>query len=233
MTDDVQKNDVISTETSKRICSHMNDDHAVSVHAMAKSLLGSGYGKITEANLKEVNMDGCTIAVVTCKGDLCEMKKLTYSFDPPLKSASEVRPRMVEIHHQVCAPRVSWLFTDMFALSVLIVVALLGYGTHVVGVEALMAKIENSAHLNSAISLFFGSASTFSNLVRYSWFLALFLHDLEAFYVLYHARQTLKLNGNAQILWYILVAAVGFPITREFLDLLKVHQKKSNNKKAD
>ena len=219
----------ISAETSKRICSHMNDDHAVSVYAMAKALLqGSTGTKITSATLKSVDLEGCDIAVVTCTGDLCEMKQLKYPFEPPLKSGSEIRPRMVEIHKEVCAPQISWLFTHPDALAVLIVCALLGYGTHVVGVEALSANIEANVSVNSFISMIFGSATFFSRLVKYAWIFAVVAHAGEGLYVAHQAQHALKLELTSRLLWFGMVCCVGFPITKEFLELLNVHQKNSS-----
>lgn len=219
----------ISAETSKRVCSHMNDDHAVSVYAMAKAMLqGSAGTKITSATLKSVSLEGCDIAVVTCTGDLCEMKQFTFPFAPPLKSGSEIRPRMVEIHKQVCAPQISWLFTHPDALAVLIVCALLGYGTHVVGVEELSANIEGNATINSILSMIFGSAAFFSRLVKYAWIFAVVAHAGEGLYVAHQAQHALKLEFKSRLLWFGMVCCVGFPITKEFLDLLNVHQKNSS-----
>ncbi|CAB9497448.1 expressed unknown protein [Seminavis robusta] len=214
----------VSAETSTRVCTHMNEDHAVSVYAMAKSLL-PGKKKITDFKLKKVTLKGCEISAVSCQGELCEMHKLFYPFQPPLASAQEVRPRMVAIHHQVCAPEPTWLVTHIDALAVLIVVALLGYGTHVIGTDNLTEMIEQAPKLNDTISMVFGSASTFSAAVKYAWIFAIVAHVGEGGYVVYHAKITLKLQTQVIVLWFLMVASVGFPITKEFLELLKVHQK--------
>lgn len=223
--------DEITAEASNRICTHMNDDHAVSVYAMAKSLLPNGV-KITDAKLKEVVMDGCNIAVVTCKGDLCEMKRLMYPFRPRLKSAAEVRPRMVTIHQQVCAANPLWLVTHIDALVIIIIMALLGYATHIMGLDALSEKIAGSDGLNSVISMVFGSARGFSNAVFYSWVFGVGAHVLEAIYVVYEGGKTLKLGAKAQLLWFLVVSCVGYPVTKEYLDLQKVHARQLKNKKG-
>ena len=228
----VDKDGGISADTSKRVCTHMNDDHSVSIYAMAKALLqGSGYGKITSATLKNVSLDGCDIAVVTCKGDLCEMKQLNYPFQPPLKTGSEVRPRMVAIHREVCAPQISWLVTHPDALAVLIVVALLGYGTHIIGMDQLTANIEGNATLNSLISSLFWSASSFSQMVKYAWIFALVVHAGEGLYVAHKAQHALKLDLMSRLLWFGMVCSVGFPITKEFLELLNVYNKQQTKEK--
>jgi len=214
----------ISADTSKRVCQHMNEDHSVSVYAMAKSLLPTGY-KIISATLVSVSMEGCTIAAAACQGDLCEQKHLMYPFNPPMSSGSEVRKRMVDVHHAVCTPNISWLVTHSDALAVLIVMALLGYGTHVIGSDQLAANIEGNASLNSLVSAVFGSAAFFSKLVQASWIFALVAHAGEGLYVAYKAQSELKLQWKSRLLWFGMVCTVGYPITKEFLDLLKVHQK--------
>lgn len=228
----INKNGGISEETSKRVCAHMNEDHTVSIYAMAKRLFGSGYGKITSATLKDVSLEGCSIAVVTCKGDLCEMKQLMYPFEPPLKSGAQVRPRMVEIHADVCSPQLSWLVTHPDALVVLIVVALLGYGTHIVGTDQLAANIEGNTTMTSIISTVFLSPALFSRLVKYGWIFALGAHAAEGIYVAHKAQHALKLGLKSRLMWFGMICSVGYPITKEFLELLNVHNKQSKGKKA-
>ena len=97
---------VISEETSNRICVHMNEDHAVSVYAMAKRQGPKpepGW-KITTATIKSVTMTGATITVTLCRGDACRQIPVTYPFIPPLTEPHQIRSRMVAIHHHVCNP---------------------------------------------------------------------------------------------------------------------------------
>ena len=75
----------ISSEASKRMCAHMNEDHGVTVYAMAKSSFRlQGGWKLTDAKMKKVTLQGCEIQAVTCSGDLCEMQRINYPFNPPL-----------------------------------------------------------------------------------------------------------------------------------------------------
>jgi hypothetical protein len=134
-------------------------------------------------------------------------------------------------HKEVCAPGVSWLFTHVDALVVLIICASLGYATHIIGISNLVEFIENDApKLNNVISTVFGSAATFGKWVRGSWIFAVVAHTAEALYVLYHAKTTLKMGVKAQLLWYALVSSVGMPITKEFLHMMKIQASQKEKK---
>lgn len=72
----------------------MNDDHAISIYAMAKSTLTSSAErnmKLTNARMKSISLSGFDISFVLCKGDVCEMKKATIPFEPPLKTGKEAK----------------------------------------------------------------------------------------------------------------------------------------------
>ena len=170
-------------------------------------------------------MTGCDIAVVTCTGESCEMKRVTYPFEPPLANSSEVRPRMVAIHKEVSAPQISWLVTDPFAFLVLVVCALLGFTVHGIGIGSLVEVIESSPTWNDFITTIFGSAATFGTSVRASWVLCVVAHNAEALFVLYHAKLTMKMGAKAQFLWYFVCACVGWPMTQKFLHLKKMQEK--------
>ena len=226
MTDNTTtNNNEISKETSARICTHMNEDHAVSVYAMAKSLLPASKQKISNAKLKNVTLEGCQISVVTCQGDLCEVHNVFYKFHPPLADAGQVRSAMVNIHHQVCAPQVSWLVTHVDALVVLLIVVLLGYATHMIGTERLTEILQQNTLLGGTRLLSVGGAKYLSAAVKYSWYFAILAHGAEALYVVYQARTTLKMRASGAALWFLMVGSVGWPITKEFLELLRVHNK--------
>ena len=105
----------IAPETSARICAHMNDDHAATIHAMVMSHLSHrevATCKIQNAKMTSVSIKGYLISYILCNGELCEMKNCTMSFDPPLTSAAEVRPRLIEDHHRALIPKFTWLITD-------------------------------------------------------------------------------------------------------------------------
>ena len=99
---------MITEETSKRICAHMNEDHAVSVFAMAKrsANLRDGFS-ISKATLQKVTMEGCHLQVMLCRGDACRVERVIYPFLTPLSDPSEIRSRLIEVHHEACRP-VAW-----------------------------------------------------------------------------------------------------------------------------
>jgi hypothetical protein len=83
--------DVISDDTSKRMCAHMNVDHAASVHGMVLSCIQRKGAAISDAKMVSISMEGCQLKYVACKGDVCEMNNVFMPFDPPLKSVKESR----------------------------------------------------------------------------------------------------------------------------------------------
>ena len=222
----------ISEETSKRVCTHMNEDHAVSVYAMAKSLLGDS-SSLTEATLTRVTNTACHIRAILCNGDVCEMRQLEYSLDPPLASPAQLRPRLVAIHHAVFQPKVSWLWTKPICRVILVLSVPILYATFGLGVDKVVNLMET--HSNSwwsqCLLLVYRSPRNFAvALALAAWFIVI-AHSLEALYVFYHAIKTLKLKQSSAMQWYALITCVGFPITGEFIDLLQVQQKTQAAKK--
>lgn len=236
MTDQVDSNhpSEITPETSKRVCKHMNEDHALSVYAMAKRKLSSlpkdgGKWKISEASLLSVSMEGCLMQVVFCRGDLCQVQKVTYPFEPRLKHASELRPRLVSIHQEVCKPHFTsiWL-TSPIASIIAIVFAGSTYCALVLGLDRLTANIENSARFHSLISTCFGSANNFALLVGFVFFFTFSAHALEALSVVIKG-QALKFSATTTAAWVLQVAVAGFPVFQQFREL---HDMNSKSKAA-
>ncbi len=214
----------IDEATSKRICSHMNHDHASTTHGIVMRCIEPGTKfKINDAKLKNVSLMGMTLSHVQCSGDFCEMKTTFVPFDPPLTAVAEVRPRMIEIHNKVCAPQVAWLFTNPLAAGIVIVCSLIGYAVLVLGVDNLSKVIQGSPLINQVVSALFGSAPFFCKLLFWSWYLTVFAHGAEAFWVAYQCHQTLKLKFKPTAVWFLLVCCTGYPITNEFVTLWKVH----------
>jgi hypothetical protein len=215
----------ISPEASQRICTHMNEDHAVSVYAMAKSLLSNrsngSSDSITQARLKQVTAESCTIAAVTCSGDACEMHSLQYPFTPPLTSAAECRSRMVAIHRTVCSPRTMWLVQKPLAPLIWTAYALLAYGTLVLGSEQLSGTIQQYPTIAKIIKTCFGSVESFVAAFVFAFYFTVVAHGLEGVYTLYHARKSLKLPWGHTLHWFALVLLVGYPVFVEFQDLMQ------------
>jgi Domain of unknown function (DUF4499) len=68
--------------------------------------------------------------------------------------------------------------------------------------------------------------------VKYAWIFGVGAHVMEAIYVVLEARKTLKLGAKAQLMWFLVVSSVGYPVTKEFLELQKVDAKQRQEKKA-
>ena len=105
----------ITPETSNRICTHMNIDHAATLHAMALSSLSNQDAfrcKVQNVKMQSVTMKEYTLSFTVCDGDACAMKDITIPFIPALTSSNEVRKRLIEDHHRALSPKLSWLITD-------------------------------------------------------------------------------------------------------------------------
>ena len=134
------------------------------------------------------------------------------------------RQRLIQLHHEALAPRLSWLVTDPVALVILLAAALLAMGTYGFGgAEGLATAVRGANRLDDAISSLWGSAPVFARQVVFFWYCTVTIHALEGAYVAYHAIRTLKLRLGSTLLWFYLVLCTGFPIAKRFLEFLKVH----------
>jgi hypothetical protein len=211
----------ISAETSKRYCEHMNDDHAVTVYAMAKFLGGFGQLKLTDARIKQVSLTGCSINAITCRGDVCEVKQLFYKFEPPLASPPQARSELQGIHQKVCAPRLDWFVSKPEVSIIFSIVAAMGYGTWM-GVPEMTEVFSNAKQLSFIIEKTFGSASMLAELVRFFFYFSIVAHVAEAIWAVYKCQSVLKLKFQACLMWFLAVSATGFPILKELIDLLTI-----------
>ena len=199
---------IISPETSKRICAHMNDDHAVSVYAMAKRLLSGGSSSsITQSKLTQVTSAACHLQVVTCSGDVCEMHRLEYPLQPPLASAGEARSRLVSIHQTVCAPSWSWLFTKPLAVAVLLGTLGMIYVSHI---DRTILPHPDVASL---------------------LYLTVVAHMVEVGLTVRSCRVDLKLPWATTLSWVVLVMITGIAIYSELQDLQRHVVGKEGKKK--
>jgi hypothetical protein len=234
----------ISSDVSSRICTHMNEDHAVSVYAMAKRLIDNTSNSLpncvgsdlTNAKLMQVTLCGCEIRAIVCRGDACHLHNLHYPFVPPLSSASEVRKRMVDIHQYVCSPTLGrWFFTKPVVPLIIGALALLGYSTIGLGYHGTIATLETSfPQLNFIIVKVFGTTAFFANLIHFAFGLALLAHGCEALYAAHRCRFALKLSWSITSQWFLTVLATGYPSLVELRRLLTVdydsRQKRNLNK---
>jgi len=219
----------------------MNEDHSLSIYAMAKrtsttwpSRSSGRPWKITNAILKSVTLQGCLIQVVLCCDDLCQVQKITFPFEPPLTDAAQLRPRMVAIHQEVCKPQVSEIFRSnpLVAPAVTIFFAGLAYGTLFLDADQLTHMIETSfvieflrQHLECC------SAQFFSTLVRLGFYATLCAHLVESTYIAYHSRTTLKFSVGTTAAWVLPNLVIGFPVLFAFQDMLRVDRKGKMAKK--
>jgi Protein of unknown function (DUF2470) len=220
----------VTEETSTRVCTHMNDDHAVSVYAMARRIapLDPGF-KVSEARMKKVTLDGCRIQVVACRHDLCQVHTVHYPFDPPLKSSAELRPRLVAIHHRVCEPHLVWLVRKPLAVIILAMMAILTYCTIGLGASELRTLVEaDHEGLARIVTVLFGSPKIFSVLVRASFYFGHTAHAAEAVYGLYECRHTLKLKWLPSLQWAFMIALTGYPVLVELQSLVAVARRKKH-----
>ena len=221
----------ISTETSARICKHMNEDHAVSVYGMARHCvtLPTGGWKLTGAKMKKVTPAGCHLQAIMCNGDLCEMKLVEFPFVPPLATTAEVKPRLVAIHHQALSPQWQWLYTKPLALIFLILCRLFEYGTIVLECEGMTAYLDQT----NWIKQMYPQTEQIAMAIQFSFYLATVLHILEASYAAYISKICLKLNWTTTVQWNIMVFLVGFPILSEIIALQKIQQQEKQKERRD
>lgn len=210
--------------TVKRICTHMNEDHAVSVFAMAKQVCKpSGGWKVTDATMSDVNLAGCQLQVTLCKKQLCRQEKRMYTFVPPITNPAHVKSKLIAVHHRVCRPvwsKPSFLFVT---LNVLFIAFLACY----VGRDRLIAFIEERYELRKFIRRLIFNSETFAAVVHWSFYFLLILHSLESAYVGYQARKTLKLTKTGTMEWTLATFLGGVTVIGDLRDLLIIHHKKS------
>ena len=214
----------VSELTSTRVCKHMNDDHSVTVYAMARNMVDPlpKEWKLSDAKLKKVTANGCHLQAITCSGDMCQVKNVVYPFVPPLTAAAQVKPRLVEIHHQVLAPQMKWIYAKPLALKLTITVALLAYATLFMGVEGMKARMDQS----NLIKTFYPQTGYIAMALQAVFYLTIVAHVAEASFAAHTCRSAFKLNWKGTIQWAALILIVGFPILNELTALQAFQQKK-------
>lgn len=205
--------EIIPPAVSKRICAHMNDDHAVSVFAMAKSLVASRW-KVSQSTLLAVTATGAEIRAVLCQNVVCKQEILRFPFDPPLESAAEARKRLVAIHHAVTQPLV-WYKQVVPWIASAIVLAMV-YCVVGIGTSGMIEILERRPEI-----LVDGvEAKVVVQAVKVLFAITVVGHLGLCTYVVYHAMKTLKLRPLSICLWYLSVAVAGVFPFQEFMELL-------------
>jgi Protein of unknown function (DUF2470) len=207
--------------TVKQICSHMNEDHAVSVFAMAKRVCPvSGGWRISSATMVDVMLEGCQLQVTLCKNkDLCRQEKHIYTFEPPISNPAHVKSKLIAVHHRVCRPdytKPSFLFV---ALNVLFLAFLMGY----FGRAGLIDFIEKRPNLRRFVRRMIFDSATYATVTQTFFYLTVLAHGLLCAYVGYHARKTLKLTKTGTTEWCLATALGGLTVVGDLRELLRVH----------
>lgn len=206
----------ISAETSARVCKHMNDDHAISVYAMARRVVSLPAGwKLTDAKIKKVTAGGCHLQAIACSGDMCEMKAVVFPFVPTLTKAAQVKPKLVAIHHQVLSPQWQWIYQKPLALKLVVTFVMLGYSSLVVGHEGMTAYLDQT----NLIKRFYSHTYIIAIAIQFVFYVTTVSHIAEALFAAYTCRKDFKLNWNGTMQWIGMVFFVGFPILNEVLAL--------------
>ncbi|KAL7548742.1 hypothetical protein ACHAWF_012006 [Thalassiosira exigua] len=225
----------ISSEASKRICAHMNYDHAATIHAMVTSKLSNREAmrcKVQNAKMTAVSMKEYSLSYVLCDGDACAMKKIKIPFVPPLNSSDEVKVRLVQEHHKAMAPNFMWLITDPLMRTLFGACMLLGVGT-ALGQEELAKKVDGLPWAASIVTAIFGNCSRFARLVIGLWYFSLAVHTLEAFYTAYLCKKVLKMKSITTLQWFALNVCTGFPIMNKVKELVAVDCAARSTKKKN
>lgn len=219
--------DEVTPATSQRVCSHMNLDHAPTVHAFCISTLSGRDArlKVTNAKMESVSLEEYTLSFVLCDGDSCMMKTASVPFVPKLTSSKELRPRLIQDHHRALNPKFSWLVTDPRIRTSFPVIVLLGVGTHVYGEEGLSTLMEGMPWASASVS------ATFPWIVVWAWYVTVLAHILEASYAAYECKRRLQMTAATTLKWFVLVLATGYPVTRKVMELAEVDKAARSTKK--
>lgn len=204
----------------KRICNHMNEDHAVSVFAMAKRVCKpSGGWKLTGATMNGVNLAGCQIQATLCKKTLCRQEKCKYTFDPPISNPAHVRSKLIAVHHRVCRPDWSKLSFLFIATNFLFMAFLVNY----IGRDEMVDFIEQRRGLRRIIRRLVFNSETFAAVVQFIFYFTLIGHGLLCVYAGYNARKQLKLTKTGTTEWSLATLLGGLSVVGDLRDLLEIH----------
>ena len=179
--------DAFEAGVNKRICEHMNQDHAASVLAMAMALDPTA----KRARMASITKTRVTLDVVDGKDP--KRRALVWPLDPPLADAGAARVRLVAIHHRVLRPA-----ADQPAGAVVFVVM-------AVVLLAGLTSVAFLQPLRDFCVLAFPHKEGLKQLAG----LLLFCHAIEALNALYVAKKKLKLGWTGSLGWAAAALAVG------------------------
>lgn len=130
------------------------------------------------------------------------------------------RARMEQIHEQVLAPDVLWLFQSM-PMLIFLVFSAATFAKVYIGQDSITEYIETSPIAYERVIMLLGSVKMVNYLISFVFWTSVIGHGIEACFVAYQCKHSLELNMKNTVLWFILVSMVGYPIMTKFNVLLK------------
>jgi len=223
----------ITVDVSRRICGHMNDDHAITVYGMVQYYMPKPErgGKVNEARMESVSLKDYLVSYVLCKGNECSKKILTIPFKPVLCSAKEAKGRIIDEHKKVLDAQFSWLFLDPVAFLVVIIFISLGL-VHGLGTEGVENIVEKNEIIDFMISSMFTSVATFSTFATRAWYFLVVAHLFEGSYTAYRCKKTLKVSALSTLKWFVVTFMVGRPILLRINKLVAVDRESRIKREA-
>jgi len=226
----------ISPEVSQRVCSHMNDDHALSIYAMAKSTLkkysSEKQKSLSNAEMKSISLSGYELSFILCSGDVCEKRNITVPFHPPLKSPSEAKARIVQEHEKSFTPQFSWIFSEPIPLCVYFVMLLFANLVFLMedkDIVAIVPTLPNT--LQGIIDSSFCCHFTFASRLRTLAYITFAAHIVESLVVAYVCQTRLKLPKMTTLKWALLVSIVGiYPLGMRVIEFAIMKSKLEKKK---
>lgn len=157
---------------------------------------------------------------------------LTRNFLFSLYSVNDAPSRLLVESRKAMAARWSWLYSEPLTLFVLVVMLVLGYITFILDQDGLQFAIDNTPLASKLLTWTFGSVGVFYSAVSGSFYVAVWLHVLEASYVAVKLYTKLKLPVAAAVNWFLLVSCVGYPITRKALEFIRIDDNAKSKKQT-
>jgi len=208
----------VNQATEARVLKHMNDDHAASIHAIARKVDGPWQGKISNAKLVSFTSDHYVISYVKCDGEVCSMEKKEIKFDEPIASDKEIREKFVTEHKRAFMPDLVKAFSERPVLILVEVLFITAY---------LSSNVEEMIASMIPISIPFLSASFF-------FWLTAFLHSSEATFIGMYFCKKAKLDIKSSFAWWIAILFCGFFEIRKIKELAsKVAMQEKRGKSKD
>jgi len=214
----------------------MNDDHAVSVFAMVKCSLGKSKShKISNCKMTSISLEEATFSYVECTSTsgtgTCAMKNTTFVFHPPLETMKDMRPRLVDLHHDLLTPKLKSLVTEVPCAIIICILLLFGYITYFVDDLEQVILSKNLKLAGSCISMIFGCIQSLEKLIEKTFIFAVVAHILEACYGAFLSHKVLKLKMKSTLLWFLAISCAGYLMTSKIMEFSNVHLESKKSKK--